>query len=96
MTSRRPGQGLGAAREPGRLYSNKEPPPVPLKRGLGHLRPQAGAGRSPRPRGLCAVTSAACGREGALLVPGRAGGADCEGSPASSQGSEPPGGLLRL
>ncbi|XDB63668.1 hypothetical protein AB1E18_016995 [Capra hircus] len=64
MTSRRPGQGLGAAREPGRLYSNEEPPPVPLKRGLGHLRPQAGAGRSPRPRGLCAVTSAACGREG--------------------------------
>nr|XP_031544197.1 uncharacterized protein LOC116284689 [Vicugna pacos] len=62
MTSRRPGQGLGAAREPGRRYSNEEPPPV-LWRDSLHLRPEAGAGRSPKPRGLCAVLSAAYGRE---------------------------------
>lgn len=46
MTSRRPGQGLGAAREPGRLYSNEEPPPV-LPRDSVHLRREAGGARRP-------------------------------------------------
>lgn len=63
--------------------------------GLGHLRPQAGAGGVRGPAGSAPSRRPPAGREGALLVP-EAGGADCEGSPASSQGSEPPGGLLRL
>lgn len=64
MTSRRPGQGLGAVGEPGRRYGNVELPPVPPRDSV-HLRPEAAtAGRSPRPRGLRAVLSAACGREG--------------------------------
>lgn len=49
MTSRRPGQGLGAAREPGRLYSNEEPPPV-LPRDSVHLRREAGGARGPASR----------------------------------------------
>lgn len=54
MTSGRLGQGLGAAGEPGRRYSNGEQPPVPPRDSV-HLRSEAAAGRSPRPRGLGAL-----------------------------------------
>ncbi|XP_014589844.3 T-complex protein 11 homolog isoform X2 [Equus caballus] len=88
MTSRRPGQGLGAARGPGRRYSNEKPPPVPPRDSV-HLRPEAGARRSPRPRGLHAVSSAACGPEGALQEPGRTGGAPALGLRSLSSGLSP-------
>lgn len=88
MTSRRPGQGLGAARGPGGRYSNEKPPPVPPRDSV-HLRPEAGARRSPRPRGLHAVSSAACGPEGALQEPGRTGGAPALGLRSLSSGLSP-------
>lgn len=68
-----PRSGPGPARRLGRRYSNEEPPPV-LRRDSVHLRPQVGAGRSSRFRGLRVVSSTDCGLEGALQEPGRASG----------------------
>lgn len=78
MTSRRPGQGLGAAGEPGRRYSNGEPPPVPQ----GSRAPEACGGsgeetEAPRaPRRLVGYLRA----RRALQEPGRTRGSGYEGS----------------
>lgn len=87
MTSRRPGQGLGAAREPGRLYSDEELPAV-LRRHSVHLKPETGAGRSPRPRGQKVRFWSQGGPEGQMVreaVPaGPAAGPGAPSPPASS------------
>lgn len=78
MTSLRPGQDLG--RHAGWVVAIATRRRHLSCQGTVHLRPEAGAGRSPRSRGLRAVSSTGCGLEGALQEPGRASGAGCESS----------------